>query len=68
MSVEKVKQIYERAKKGEGLIRYKGKVSKAYLPLPDEMGGIYELIQLVKNAKKNDAQHLLFAANTAPEK
>jgi len=44
----KVKEIYLRAKAGEGLIRYKGKIMESFLPLPgDENGGTFELIRRV---------------------
>ena len=44
----KVKEIYLRAKAGEGLIRYKGKVMERFLPLPgDENGGAFELVRRV---------------------
>lgn len=41
---QKAEQIFLKAKAGEGQIRYNGKVCDVYFPLPDEMGGKYELI------------------------
>jgi len=42
----KVKEICMRAKAGEGLIRYKGKIMEMFLPLPgDEGGGTFELVR-----------------------
>jgi len=43
-TLEKVNAIYRQAKAGKGKIRYKGRIVDAYLPLPSEMGGEYELI------------------------
>ena len=44
----KVQAIFMRAKAGEGLIRYKGKIMETFLPLPgDENGGTFELIRRV---------------------
>ena len=43
---DKVQEICLRAKAGEGLIRYKGKVMGMFLPLPgDETGGAFELVR-----------------------
>jgi len=42
---EKVLTIYQLAKEGKGLIRYKGRVGPAYLPFMGEKGGSYELVQ-----------------------
>lgn len=42
----KIKEIFLRAKAGEGLIRYKGTVMETFLPLPgDESGGTFELVR-----------------------
>ena len=44
----KVKEICMRAKAGEGLIRYKGKIMGMFLPLPgDEAGGAFELVRRI---------------------
>jgi hypothetical protein len=42
----KVQAIFLRAKAGDGLIRYKGKIMGVFLPLPgDESGGAFELVR-----------------------
>ncbi|GEM_PF-3241707 len=43
-NIEKINAIYKQAKDGNGKIRYKGRIVDAFLPLPNEMGGLYELI------------------------
>ncbi|HNV85656.1 MAG TPA: hypothetical protein PKL97_01660 [Candidatus Omnitrophota bacterium] len=44
LTMEKINAIYRQAKAGKGKIRYKGRIVDAYLPLPSEMGGEYELV------------------------
>lgn len=42
----KVKSIFLRAKAGEGLIRYNGKIMEGFMPLPgDETGATFELVR-----------------------
>ncbi len=48
---QKINQIYLEAKAGKGKIRYNGKIYDLYLPLPDEMGGTYELVTLAQDTK-----------------
>ena len=56
MTRQRIRDIYEKTKKaekGKGAIRYKGKIVKAYLPRPDEIGGAYEyVVWVTKNAKQ----------------
>lgn len=49
---QKIRMIYTEAKEGKAKIRYKGKIRKPYLPLPDEMGGTYELVISAQKAKR----------------
>jgi len=48
--IAKIKKLYSQAKAGSGKIRYRGKVNDAFLPLPDDMGGAFELFIPVADA------------------